>query len=114
MKKTLLALSVLLTVLSSSAYAEQKIERSRSGDKGKYFLVEKKNVGDKQYKVITKRIGVDSVGYTLMIINCKNKMIKELGYSEESSKNIKEDNEAKWCDVVNGSSKYDTVNFVCK
>ena len=85
-----------------------------AGDKGQYFLLEKKSVGDGTFKVITKRIGVDSVGYTSMVINCKTKMIKELGYSEESPKKIKNDNASKWYDIVDGSSKSDTVNFVCK
>ena len=53
------------------------IPRSVQGDKGEYYLLNKQVSGD----VITtlhKRIGVDSVGYTAMNINCKTHKCKKL------------------------------------
>ncbi|MEQ1600504.1 MAG: hypothetical protein ABL885_01915 [Methylophilaceae bacterium] len=95
------------------SFAEEiPIPRTMAGDKGRYFLLEKKKQGT---TIITlhKRIGVDSVGYSKSEINCKSKQIRELGYSEDSAKAIKE-NSSKWFDLVAGSSKSDLAKFVCK
>lgn len=83
-----------------------------AGDKGRYFLLEKKKQGTTTI-TLHKRIGVDSIGYSKSEINCKSKQIRELGYSEESAKAIKE-NPTKWFDLVAGSSKSDLANFVCR
>ncbi|NOT67589.1 MAG: hypothetical protein HOP04_04535 [Methylophilaceae bacterium] len=104
-----------ITLLGNSylSFAEEiPIPRTMAGDKGRYFLLEKKKQGT---TIITlhKRIGVDSVGYSKSEINCKSKQIRELGYSEDSAKAIKE-NSSKWFDLVAGSSKSDLAKFVCK
>lgn len=111
-KKIFAFIALTIFSLQAKAASEQKIERS-SADKGKYFLLKKNSSGENAFKVITKRIGVDSIGYTSMLINCKTKKIKVLGYSEESYESIKENTKENWFDIVPGSSKYDTVNFVC-
>lgn len=87
------------------------IPRRDPGDKGKYYLIEKKQFGD-IVTTLHKRIGVDSVGYTLMNLDCKNGKIQELGYSEISAKDIKQ-NPTDWYELVSGSSKYDIYQFVC-
>lgn len=112
-KKIIAAITLTLISWCAQASIEQQIERS-SNDKGKYFLLKKDSAGGNQFKVITKRVGVDSTGYTSMLINCKTKKIKVLGYSEESHEKINENTKENWFDIVPGSSKYDTVNFVCK
>ncbi len=103
-----------MTCLNASnlGAAETPIPRSVPGDRGNYFLVEMKKSGE----VITtlhKRVGVDSVGWTRCEINCKTRLMRELGYSEEGPSTIKH-NPTKWFQLVPGSSKSDLFNFVCK
>lgn len=104
--------------VSQPAITEQKqaeegtpIPRSIPGDKGQYYLIDKKQSGD-IVTTLHKRVGVDSVGYTLMNINCKTGKIQELGYSEVSAEDIIE-NPTDWYELVPGSSKYDLYQFVC-
>ena len=94
------------------AQKETPIPRSVEGDKGKYYLLEAKKTGD-VVQALHKRVGVDSVGYTRTETNCKTMLMREMGYSEQSPANIKE-NPTKWFDLVPGSSKSDLANFVCK
>jgi hypothetical protein len=92
--------------------AEIPIPRTVAGDKGKYFLLEKKRTGN-IVRALSKRVGVDSTGYTITETNCLTKHMRELGYSEESPSAIKEQ-ATKWFELVPGSSKSDLANFVCK
>ncbi|HNI45886.1 MAG TPA: hypothetical protein PK230_14380, partial [Chitinophagales bacterium] len=88
---------------SMAANSEIPIPRSVAGDKGKYFLLEKKKNGN-IVRALHKRVGVDSVGYTLTETNCATMQMRELGYSEQSPSAIKE-NPTKWFELVPGSSK---------
>lgn len=97
---------------SVAAAAEVVIPRSMSGDKGRYFLLSRKKSGH----IITalhKRVGVDSVGYTITETNCSTMKMREMGYSEESPAAIRISPTA-WFDLVRGSSKSDLATFVCK
>lgn len=105
-------LAASLFASMSVAAAEVPIPRSMPGDKGKYFLLEKKKTGN-VVRALHKRVGVDSVGYTLTETNCGTMLMRELGYSEESPSAIKEKS-TKWFELVPGSSKSDLANFVCK
>ena len=108
-------LGMISTLICVSAFALE-VEMPRSmPDKGRYFLVEK-IISGPNIKTLHKRIGVDSVGYTSLEINCKTKQYKELGYSEESADAAKRQNyiSSKWVDLVSGSSKSDLVTFICK
>ena len=96
--------------VSIAAQSEIPIPRSVAGDKGKYFLLDKKKSGS-IVRVLHKRVGVDSVGFTLTETNCSTMQMRELGYSEESPASIKE-NPSKWFELVPGSSKSDLANFV--
>lgn len=88
------------------------IPRSVGGDKGQYYLLDKKKSGA-IVETLHKRIGVDSVGYTRMKINCETVQVQELGYSEVSADDTFS-NPTDWYDLVAGSSKYDLYSFVCK
>lgn len=110
MKKLICLL--MLTFAFSYTMADTLIPRSVSGDKGKYYLIKKSKSGD-IVQTLHKRIGVDSIGYTSALVNCKTRQIKELGYSETSPNDIKP-NPTGWYDLVTGSSKYDLYRFVCK
>ena len=111
--KTIIA-CIVYFVAAPLAYAQKEtpIPRSVDGDKGKYYLLETKKVGD-IVKTLHKRVGVDSVGYTKTETNCKTMLVRVIGYSEESPVDIKE-NPTKWFELVPGSSKSDLANFVCK
>lgn len=101
-----------IAAASIAAESEVPIPRSIAGDKGKYFLLEETRSGS-IVRALHKRVGVDSVGYSLTETNCATMQMRELGYSEESPSAIKE-NPTKWFDLVAGSSKSDLANFVCR
>lgn len=88
------------------------IPRSVGGDKGQYYLLDKKKSGA-IVETLHKRIGVDSIGYTRMKINCETAQVQEIGYSETSADDIVP-NPTNWYDLVANSSKYDLYTFVCK
>lgn len=96
----------------SNEYKEILIPSSRSGDKGKYYLMKYEKIGD-NIKALNKRVGVDSVGYTITETNCKTMQIREFGYSEESPSEIIE-KPSEWYDLVSGSSKSDLAKFLCE
>lgn len=106
------ALVVALVSPVSIAQSETPIPRSVAGDKGKYFLLDKKKSGS-VVRALHKRVGVDSIGFTLTETDCATMQMRELGYSEKSPTAIKE-NPSKWFDLVPGSSKSDLAKFVCK
>lgn len=111
MKKIIFTI-VLGLVISNFTNADTLIPRSVQGDKGKYYLIEKKKQGD---IIITlhKRIGVETTDYTRLETNCKTMKMREIGTGEGSIKAIKI-NPTKWFDLVEGSSKSDLAHFVCK
>ena len=106
-----MCISALIGNSAIAAYSETPIPRSMSGDKGQYFLLNKKKNGN-IVQTLHKRVGVDSIGYTKAEINCKTMQIRELGYSEVSPSAIK-NNPTNWFEIVAGSSKSDLANFVC-
>lgn len=102
----------LIVTASIAAQSEIPIPRSVAGDKGKYFLLENKKSGN-VVRALQKRVGVDSIGYSLTETNCAKMQMRELGYSEKSPSDIKQ-NPTKWFALVPGSSKGDLANFVCR
>lgn len=112
LKTIALIAGTFIATTSFAAQSEIPIPRSVAGDKGKYFLLEMKKSGG-IVRALHKRVGVDSIGYTLTEINCATMQMRELGYSEQSPSAIKE-KPTKWFDLVPGSSKSDLANFVCR
>lgn len=110
--KSIAVLVGIFIATASIAQSETPIPRSAPGDKGKYFLIEKKKNGN-VVRAMHKRVGVDSVGYTLTETNCSTMQMRELGYSEQSASSIHE-NPTKWFELAPGSSKSDLANFVCQ
>lgn len=111
-KKGVLLFVSIFAMAAMAKSNEVPIPRSVPGDKGKYFLLEQKKRGD-LIRTIHKRVGVDSVGYTISETNCKTMKMRVVGYSEDSVAAIKS-KPGKWFDLVPGSSKSDLANFVCK
>jgi len=108
----LLVASLVVLFSGPAAVAETLIPRSVAGDRGKYYLLEKKVEGG-TIKTLHKRVGVHETGFTRTEINCKTMRMRELGYSEENVAAIKIKAGA-WFDLVPGSSKSDLARFVCK
>lgn len=81
-------------------------------DKGKYYLLESKRVGN-IVKALHKRVGVDAIGYTRTETNCKTMLMREMGYSEEGRDKITTE-PTKWFTLVEGSNKSDLAKFVCR
>ncbi len=112
MKKLTLILLITFGINSIAAAKEILIPRSVSGDKGQYYLIEFKKKG----KIITathKRVGVYATDYTRTETNCGSMQMRELGTGEGSISNIKIQ-PTKWFDLVQGSSKSDLANYLCK
>lgn len=91
---------------------EVLIPRSVEGDKGKYYLLEMKKEGDVIY-ALTKRVGVDTVGFTETETNCATQKMREIGYGEDTVNNMKKTDSSEWFDLQSGSSKSDLANFIC-
>lgn len=91
---------------------EVLIPRSVEGDKGKYYLLEMKKEGDIIY-ALTKRVGVDSIGFTETETNCSTQKMREIGYGEDDVNNIKKADSSEWFNLQAGSSKSDLANFIC-
>lgn len=110
MKK--LILFSLMATLSFSSFADILIPRSVGGDKGKYYLLETKRSGN-IVTAVHKRVGVYDTYYTKTETNCSTMKMRELGGSDVSAKSIN-NSPTKWFDLVQGSSKSDLANFVCR
>lgn len=84
------------------------------GDKGQYFIdinsISKDNNG--HITLISKRVGIDYTGYTLIQIDSNAKRYKELGYSEINEESItlhNDESAQEWVDLVDGSSKHHLI-----
>ena len=87
------------------------IPRSRVGDKGQYYLLEQSRSGD-VVTALHKRVGVETVDFSLTETNCSAMLMRELGVSSTSPQDIRVD-PTKWFDLEPGSSKSDLAKFVC-
>ena len=88
---------------------EIEIKRSMP-DKGRYFLQRGERRGD-LVEALVKRIGVDSVGYTLTESDLSTGLMRELGYSENGPEAITA-HRGEWFELVPGSSKSDLYLFL--
>jgi hypothetical protein len=113
-KITFIALIALISLPTLTNAEGSPIPRNSSGDKGKYFALNITRKGS-IVKGIHKRVGVDSVDYDLLEVDCRQRRMRHLGYSDVSASAIKiKSTPSKWFDLVPGSSKNDFAKFVCK
>ncbi len=93
----------------------EHIPRSMA-DSATYFLIYLEQVGP-QVISIHKRVSSTSTGYSKLLINCDTHEFKRLGYSESEMGKLTDDDfdntNTKWEDLTDGSSKADTVKYVC-
>jgi hypothetical protein len=103
--------TALFATSISNAQKETLIPRSMPGDKGRYYLMESKKTGN-VIQALHKRVGVDSIVFVRTETNCKTRRMRELGVSESSPENIKQ-NATDWFELVPGSSKSDIARLIC-
>lgn len=104
--------TLVISISLDAAAADILIPRSMAGDKGKYYLLNVKTIKGNIKQITTKRVGINSVDYSKVEINCNTMRMRSLGESDVSEKEIKI-NPTKWFDLVPGSSKSDAANFAC-
>lgn len=98
--------------------ASGEIEIPRSyPENARYILLDVKKKNESVYEVITKRVGKPfdgdtGLGFTRQEINCKKRVYRVMGTSYDTLDPMTI-NPTKWTELVSGSSKSDTVNFVC-
>ena len=94
-----------------AAPGETEMQRSMPGDKGRYFLLSMVRTND-VVRSLHKRVGVDSVVFSLVESNCATRRYRDIGYSEVGPDTIAE-RPSKWTELFEGSSKSDLWHFVC-
>ena len=92
--------------------AEELIPRSMA-EKAKYYLISVEKDGE-YLKTLHRRTSSWGTGYSVTRIDCDNKRYMDLGYGDGSISNIKMYDDIRWTKTVQGSSKSDLVNYVCK
>ncbi|MDD3476381.1 MAG: hypothetical protein PHI38_05890 [Sulfurimonas sp.] len=114
---------MVLVGLSSFSIANEMYRAPSNGDSGTYFVLSVKKTGDRQFKVLTSRIGKENAytDFTELEINCRVKQYFELAGSSEDGKKQKPSKplkdwskQSKWTSLVFGSSKSDLVSFICE
>ena len=111
MRNLIIAAFITITTITSAFADEVQIPRSAPGDRGQYFLLEAVWKGT-TVSTLHKRIGVDTVGFTRLEIDCAKRLVRDTGYGEGSLDAIKPIT-SDWYELFPGSSKSDLVNFVC-
>lgn len=93
--------------------SEGKIyRRAQGGDKGDYYLISS-DQKDGLIKAVSKRVGVDSTGYTMIEMDCKNRRMRTLAYGEGALSEMKPAKTG-WFELMQGSSKADLAIYLCK
>ncbi len=106
-----LVVVLLIAAAPSALAAETAVPRSMAGDKGQYFLLETVRKG-RTIATLHKRIGVDTIGFTRLEIDCAARRVKDVGYGEGSVDAVRPVT-GDWYDLVPGSSKSDVAAFAC-
>lgn len=106
-----LVVVLLIVAAPSTLAAETAVPRSMAGDKGQYFLLEAVRKG-RTTTTLHKRVGVDTVGFTRLEIDCAARRVKDVGYGEGSVDAVRPIT-GDWYDLVPGSSKSDVATVAC-
>jgi len=97
---------------SKKLLAEIEIPRSDKGDKGRYVLLEKKSANGLT-TTIHRRDGSLGRNFTRSEIDCKRKKMRVTGEALDDLKNMN-DVATPWFELIEGSSKSDLFDFICK
>ena len=96
----------------------QKLIPRSHPEKCKYYLVYSRTNGNIK-RVVSKQVCpknkyYNGISFSIIDISCKNKEFKYIGYGENDISHISLSSPSRWVKLVDGSSKADLVNFVCK
>ncbi|GAA4364266.1 hypothetical protein [Kangiella marina] len=97
---------------NSTTKPEGELIPRSSQESAKYYLISVEADGE-FLRSTHSRVSSMSHGYSITRIDCKAKRYQDLGYGENKQSNIKIYKKTQWANLVNGSSKYDLVSFVC-
>lgn len=123
MKRFFVSIPLLIISLSGTSLSANELYRSVPGDSGKYYVLKSQKLSNGTIKVLSSRIGKGNAytDFTELKINCRKKQYlviagsNENGAKKKPSKKLKNWSKgSKWSKVVNGSSKYDLIRFICK
>jgi hypothetical protein len=112
MNKLLTALILSITALT--AQADVVYRKASGGDSGTYTLISAKQTAQGTIVAIGKREGLSGTGWTRTESNCQAGKMREIGYTEKSANSIPTDYQSRWFDLVQGSSKSDLFNYLCR
>ena len=119
----IITFAALVCLISSTSLAKEPYRAPSGGDKGAYYVLKKKEIGNGEFHVLASRIGKGNAytDFTELKINCKIKQYFELAGGEEDGAKDKPtielkdwSKQSKWTSLVVGSSKYDLVEYICK
>lgn len=115
-------LFIILAFVSLEAIANTLYRAPSSGDRGAYYIIEKKKLDKNMFYVLTSRVGKNKAytDFTKLKIDCGSMKYFELAGSSVDGFRMKPigkfrdwSQRSKWTALINGSSKSDLVHFVC-
>jgi hypothetical protein len=109
---TPVALSPVTPSTPSGVAQEGERMPDRPGERAAYYLLSVEPDGE-YLRSIHKRVGATGVGYSVTQIDCKRQRYKDLGYGDNAVSEITLYDNARWTELVEGSSKWSLVQFVC-
>jgi hypothetical protein len=114
--KNIFCICVLAAAFYTHALAKSKeveIPRTAYKDLYKYYVVEesKKNTN---MQLIYKRVGQTSFDYGIVEINCAGKVLRLLGTTTKSVRDISTANPGPWSKAAIGSIEADMIAYTCR
>ena len=104
-------LTTAIAMFTFSAHAEVEYRRESNGA---FYVLMKSSQKDNIITTLSRREGPSGVNFTLLENDCKNHKVKNIAEGDDDVKNMIADTAPHWYDIVDGSSKSDLWNFVCK
>ena len=109
-----LVTALILSATAFTAQADVFYRNPISGDKGTYTLIATQRTAEGTIVAVSKRSGPSGTGWTRTESNCRTGQMREIGYTETSVHSIPNDYQSRWFELVQGSSKSDLFNFLCR
>jgi hypothetical protein len=106
--------ALILSITALTAQADVVYRKASAGDKGTYTLMTAQQTAQGTIVAVGKREGPSGTGWTRTESNCQAGQMREIGYTEKSANSIPTDYQSRWFDLVQGSSKSDLFNYLCR
>ncbi len=115
MKRLCLMMTVffLLNAYAAPKTKEVEVPRTAYQDIYKYYVLEESKKAT-NFQVIYKRVGASSFDYGIVEINCAGKVIRLLGKSVKSVRDINTDNPSPWIAPPLRTIESDMIAYVCR